>query len=722
MSSVLRWPCQSFAGPIIAASLAVTLSLGVVPSALCQETKEAAVPAGESKPDEGATKDAAQEPPQNPFPEAIKVPDGILEGGTAWLNTDQPIDLKDLKGKIVVLDFWTYCCINCMHVLPDLKFLEEKYPNQLVVIGVHSAKFDNEKVSESIRDAIMRYEIKHPVVNDSEMVIWRKFGTQAWPTLALIDPEGNYCGSQSGEGNRELFDNVIGKLIDYHRAKGTLNEKPLTFTTEASKAQPTPLRYPGKVLADAAGKRLFVTDSNHNRIVVSSMTGEIQQLIGSGTSGLKDGSFESAEFNRPQGTALVGNILYVADTENHAIRAVDLESKTVSTLAGTGKQGTPGVQLTGPCLETPLNSPWSIAAVGDTLYIAMAGPHQLWSHKIGSGIIGLFAGTGREDVINGPLLQSAFAQPSEIVADAKGEFLYVVDSEGSAIRKVATDVAGSVTTIAGTSELPRGQSLFAFGDIDETGDKARFQHPLGVAISGETLFVADSYNHKIKQIDLKTNAVTSWFGTKPADAAATAANRSAELLGEPGGLAIAEGQLFVADTNNHRIISIDIASKKPTVIEFPGLTPPTPTKPSAEPEKTDMIQLDPQKVAVGDKVTFNVALTIPEGNKLNTLAPVTWEVSAEGDQQVIAADVLGSRDEATTNEQNVATFAVPLSKMPGDASLILKMTFSYCGTEENALCHLATATWKLPVTVTSEGGTGEIQLTFPNPDKGPAAP
>ncbi len=155
------------------------------------------------------------------------------------------------------------------------------------------------------------------------------------------------------------------------------------------------------------------------------MTGEIQQLIGSGTSGLKDGSFESAEFNRPQGTALVGNILYVADTENHAIRAVDLESKTVSTLAGTGKQGTPGVQLTGPCLETPLNSPWSIAAVGDTLYIAMAGPHQLWSHKIGSGIIGLFAGTGREDVINGPLLQSAFAQPSEIVADAKGEFLYV---------------------------------------------------------------------------------------------------------------------------------------------------------------------------------------------------------------------------------------------------------------------------------------------------------
>jgi thiol-disulfide isomerase/thioredoxin len=190
----------------------------------------------------------AAEAPQNPFPEAVMVPDGILEGGTEWLNTSQPLDLKDLRGKIVVLDFWTYCCINCMHVLPDLKFLEEKYGNQLVVIGVHSAKFDNEKVSQSIRDAIVRYEIQHPVVNDSEMLIWRKFGTRAWPTLALIDPEGKYAGSQSGEGNRELFDNVIGKLVEYHRWKGTLDETPIVFQSEASKVQPTPLRYPGKGL------------------------------------------------------------------------------------------------------------------------------------------------------------------------------------------------------------------------------------------------------------------------------------------------------------------------------------------------------------------------------------------------------------------------------------------------------------------------------------------
>lgn len=721
------WPCSFRVS--LKRTITLALALGVLSGSMtstcrAQDTnstdqpKEPAPPAQQEsteKKDDGEQKEVT-EPPLNPFPEAVKVPDGILEGGTAWLNTEQPIDLTDLKGKIVVLDFWTYCCINCMHVLPDLKFLEEKYPNQLVVIGVHSAKFDNEKVSQSIRDAIMRYEIQHPVVNDSEMVIWRKFGTSAWPTLALVDPEGNYCGSQSGEGNRELFDNVIGKLVEYHRWKGTLDEKPIVFQSEASKVKPTPLRYPGKVLADATGKRLFVTDSNHNRIVVSSLDGAVQQIIGSGRSGMKDGAFDAAEFNRPQGTALVGNTLYVADTENHAIRAIDLDAKTVKTLAGTGTQGTPGVQTSGPCLETPLNSPWSMVAANGTLYIAMAGPHQVWAHKIGSDTIGVFAGSGREDVVNGPLLQSAFAQPSEIVADAGGKFLYLVDSEGSAIRKIATDPTGTVTTIAGTSELPRGQSLFAFGDIDDVGDKARFQHPLGISISGETLYVADSYNHKIRQIDLKTNAVTTWLGSKDVAASADAtAAKPPEVLGEPGGLSLADGLLFVADTNNHRILSVEVATKKVTVLAMTGLTPPSPPKASSVPETTGAVQLDPQKVAMGDKLTFNVALTIPEGNKRNELAPATWEIFVEGEQTVISADAIGSRDEATVNEQNVATFTVPLSGKPGDANLIVRMSFGYCGTEENALCHLATATWKLPISVTAEGGTSEVQLTFPKP-------
>jgi thiol-disulfide isomerase/thioredoxin len=677
-----------------------------------ENAPEAKTEAGaESGPSQIAKKSAApDEPPQNPFPQAVAVPDGILDGGTEWLNTSHPIDLKDLRGKVVLLDFWTYCCINCIHVLPDLKYLEEKYGNQLVVIGVHSAKFDNEKVSQNIRDAILRYEIQHPVINDSEMLLWRKFGVQAWPTLALVDPEGKYAGSQGGEGNRELFDNVIGKLVEYHRWKGTLDETPIVFESEASKIKPTPLRYPGKVLADAAGKRLFITDSNHNRIVVTTLDGELQQLIGSGRIGRTDGTFEEAEFNRPQGTVLVGNKLYVSDTENHLLRVVDLETKMVSTLAGTGEQGPPGGKVRGPLLETPLNSPWSIAPMGETLYIAMAGPHQIWSHKLGSNVIGVFAGSGREDVINGSLTASAFAQPSEIVADSAGRSLYLVDSEGSAIREIVP-ARNKVTTIAGTSELPRGQSLFAFGDVDGVGAQARFQHPLGIAIAGENLLVADSYNHKLRAVNPKTGKTTTWAGTgDPGDSVEPLA------LNEPGGLSVAEGRLFVADTNNHRILSIDLATQKALVLPITGLTPPSPAKRGAAvPDSSDAINVDAQKIAVTDKLKFAVTLTIPEGFKRNDLAPVTWEVFAEGEQALVAADLLGARDEATTNDQNVAQFELPLNGQPGEATLIVRMSYGYCGTEENALCRLASAAWKIPVVLNTEGGVAEIALTFPQP-------
>ncbi|MFN8711180.1 MAG: thioredoxin family protein, partial [Planctomyces sp.] len=163
------------------------------------ETPESAEPADSAKPEAtqpGKPTDDTAKPdaPEDPFAGAMVVPDGILDGGAEWLNTSRPLSIRDLRGKIVLIDFWTYCCINCMHVLPDLKYLEEKYPDQLVVIGVHSAKFENEKLSQNIRDAIQRYEIRHPVVNDNEMLIWRKFGTRAWPTLALIDAEGRYIG------------------------------------------------------------------------------------------------------------------------------------------------------------------------------------------------------------------------------------------------------------------------------------------------------------------------------------------------------------------------------------------------------------------------------------------------------------------------------------------------------------------------------------------------
>jgi DNA-binding beta-propeller fold protein YncE len=671
------------------------------------ETSAPAAPADEAQKAEPA---ADAEPPQNPFPNAVEVPAGILEGGTEWLNTPQPLDLKDLKGKIVLLDFWTYCCINCMHVLPDLKYLEEKYPNELVVIGVHSAKFDNEKVSQSIRDAILRYEIQHPVVNDSEMLIWRKFGTRAWPTLALVDPEGRYAGSQSGEGNRELFDTVIQKLIEYHRWKGTLDETPIVFESEASKATPTPLRYPGKVLADPGGQRLFVTDSNHNRIVMTDLQGAVMQVIGSGQAGRRDGSFQDAQFFRPQGTCLVNEMLYVADTENHLIRRIDLQTQRVETLAGTGTQGTPGLLTQGPLLTTPMNSPWSIAHVNGTLYIAMAGPHQVWSHPLGTDQIGVYAGSGREDVINGSLAESAFAQPSEIVADPEGRFLYLVDSEGSAIRRIPVDSAGEVTTLAGTSELPRGQSLFAFGDIDDVGEKARFQHPLGITFAGSRLFVADSYNHKIREIEPGTGRVTTWAGTGKAGSSLEPLQ-----LNEPGGLTAAAGTLFVADTNNHRVLSIDTATKKIVVLPMTGLAPPEPPRQSTAPDLTGAIELPSQTLNAGETLKFAVTLAIPDGYKRNDLAPVTWEVFVEGDQPIVPSEALGGRDESDVDDQSVARFELPLTGKPGETTLILKMSFGYCGIEEDALCRLASAVWKIPVVVNTDGGSNNVQLTFPMP-------
>src|SRR5579883_1424391 len=262
-----------------------------------------------------------------------------LDGGTAWLNTAGPLKLKDLKGKVVLLDFWTLCCINCIHILPDLAKLEKKYPNELVVIGVHSAKFDSEKVTANIRKAVLRYEIAHPVVNDAEHKIWSRYQISSWPSFALIDPEGKYIGQTSGEGQYELLDRVIGKVIKEAKEKGTLDEKPIRFDlVRYRETGDTPLFFPGKVLADEASKRLFIADSTHHRVVVTDLDGNKVAVAGTGTPGRNDGRFEDARFDDPQGMALDGETLYVADRKNHLIRAVDLRAKTVSTVAGTGRQ------------------------------------------------------------------------------------------------------------------------------------------------------------------------------------------------------------------------------------------------------------------------------------------------------------------------------------------------------------------------------------------------
>jgi thiol-disulfide isomerase/thioredoxin len=514
----------------------------------------------------------------NPYEVRIAAPP--IEGG-AWVNTAKPLSLQDFRGRFVLLDFWTYCCINCMHVLPELKKLEHAYPNELVVVGIHSAKFAGEQVTDNIREAALRYEIEHPIVNDAELTIWRRYGVRSWPTLLLIDPVGDVVWYASGERTFEDMKAVIDRGLPFYKAKGLLRPAPRPEIIGEEQAASTPLRFPGKVLVDEAGKRLFVADSNHNRIVAATLEGQVQHTIGTGQIGHADGGFRQCSFNHPQGMAIVGDLLYVADTENHLLRKVNLQAQQVTTIAGTGEKGGAlfgGARVQSRPRETPLASPWSLWVSGDRLYIAMAGPHQLWWMPLDESTIELFAGNGREDIADGPLVPSepykpgaaSFAQPSELTSD--GTNLFVADSEGSTVRSVPLSGKGKVRTLVGLTG-----TLFEFGDVDGRGREVRMQHPLGVAWSEGKLYVADTYNNKIKAIDVKRRMCHTIAGNGKPGRQDAAEGGDAEF-NEPGGIWAADGKLFVADTNNHAIRVVELAAPhRVTTLELQGLTAPRPT-------------------------------------------------------------------------------------------------------------------------------------------------
>ncbi len=488
-----------------------------------------------------------------------KVPAPELDGGTAWLNTASPLKLKDLRGRIVLLDFWTLCCINCIHTLPDLARLEAKYPGVLVVIGVHTPKFPNEKKTESIRKAILRYQVSHPVVNDADLILWRRYGVNSWPTLVLIDPEGNYYGRIAGEGGYEILDEHIGKLVKEYRAKKMLNERPLKFElARFSEAGTSPLFFPGKVLADAKSNRLFIADSTHHRVVITDLEGRHIATAGCGVEGLRDGAFAAAKFSDPQGMALVGETLYVADRKNHAIRALNLKAKTVTLVAGTGHQDRGGRGKAGPGLKIGLNSPWDLLARGNKLFIAMAGHHQIWTFDLKTHRVAPYAGDGDENLHDGSLAESKFAQPSGLATD--GFLLYVADSEISAIRSLPMGGNGTVKTVV-------GEGLFEFGDVNGVGSKVRLQHALGVAAHQGKLYVADTYNSKIKVIDPLRRSCATFVG-EPGGWLSSA------TFNEPGGLSFAGDKLYVADTNGHRIRVVDMNTRAVTTLQLQGVTAP----------------------------------------------------------------------------------------------------------------------------------------------------
>ncbi|HEX7078079.1 MAG TPA: thioredoxin-like domain-containing protein, partial [Candidatus Eisenbacteria bacterium] len=488
----------------------------------------------------------------------------------AWLNTDRPLLLgKELRGHVVLLDFWTYCCINCMHVLPDLAYLEEKYRNEpFLVIGVHSAKFENEGHRQTVRAAISRYEIAHPVIVDEGMRLWSEYTVKSWPTLVLIGADGRVVGGVAGEGNRHVLDEAIGKALEEARAAGILAAEPVRFERERSVRAATGLAFPGKVLADPASERLYVADSNHNRVVVATLPDErgrsrLVAVVGSGRVGRDDGPAERATFHHPQGLALMDGLLLVADTENHMVRSVNLETWEVATVAGTGEQSYDRAGGKRGAAQG-LNSPWDLAAEGSTCYIAMAGHHQIWRMDLPVALCRAWAGTGRENIVDGPCETAALAQPSGL--SLAGNFVYFADSEVSAVRRIDM-AAEQVQTLV-------GKGLFHFGDVDGPAAKAKLQHPLGVAAWRDKVLVADTYNHKIKELDPAALDIRTILG----DGRPGSEREGALALFEPGGLHVAGDVLYVADTNNHRVVRVTLEDLAWSEVTIEGLEAPAPER------------------------------------------------------------------------------------------------------------------------------------------------
>lgn len=408
-----------------------------------------------------------------------------------------------------------------------MRKLEELFRSELVVIGVHSGKYHAERITERIRDASIRLDAEHPTVNDRQFRVWRSYAVSAWPTLVVVDPEGHVVGTRPGEFTAEMLTPFITSLVDSAEAKGVLKREVTNFKPDPPTIAPVRLRYPGKVVVD--GSRIAIADSGNHRILVGTLSPDgqrvtIERVAGKGERGFDNGT--SASFDSPQGMAFVGDMLYVADTGNHAIRAIELSSGTVSTLAGTGQQ----LRTRADRENGAMSSPWDLVIKDKVMYTAMAGVHQIWALDMATGRLRIHAGTGAENIQDSPNSEALLAQPMGITASS--DRLYFADAESSAIRWTEPRDDGITGTVVGTG-------LFDFGDVDGTGDHVRMQHQQGIARASDgRLLVADSYNDALKWVDPAARSATTWI----------------RGLHEPGGVACGPEHAYVADTNAHQIL------------------------------------------------------------------------------------------------------------------------------------------------------------------------
>ncbi|WP_431679798.1 NHL domain-containing thioredoxin family protein [Kitasatospora sp. KL5] len=461
----------------------------------------------------------------------VRAPELVGKGG--WLNTGgKDLTLADLRGKIVIADFWTFCCINCLHVLDELRELEEKHRDTVVIVGVHSPKFVHEADHRAVVDAVARYEVHHPVLDDPELATWKQYAVRAWPTLVVIDPEGYVVAQHAGEGHAHAIAALVEELEAEHGAKGTLRRGDGPYV--APEPQAGDLKFPGKAVRLPDGHYL-VADSGHHSLVELAEDGEtVLRRIGDGERGLVDGT--SPRFSEPQGLALVPEGLgldydvVVADTVNHALRGVRLADGSVTTLAGTGRQWWQGSATGGAAREVDLSSPWDVAWFDGRVWIAMAGVHQLWAYDPAAGTVEVAAGTTNEGLVDGPAAEAWFAQPSGLAVSADGERLWVADSETSAVRWVSRGTF-TVHTAVGTG-------LFDFGHRDGAADQALLQHPLGVTVLPDgSVAIADTYNHALRRFDPASGEVTTL----------------ATDVREPSGAVVVDGDIVVVESARHRL-------------------------------------------------------------------------------------------------------------------------------------------------------------------------
>lgn len=604
--------------------------------------------------------DAASSPAPVSRRARVRAPELTGKGG--WLNTGgKELTLADLRGKCVIVDFWTFCCINCLHVLDELRELEEQHRDTLVIIGVHSPKFVHEAEHAAVVDAVERYGVEHPVLDDPELATWKQYAVRAWPTLVVIDPEGYVVAQHAGEGHAHAIAKLVEELEAEHEAKGTLHRGEGPYVAPEPVA--TDLRFPGKALLLPSGNFL-VSDTTRHQLVELAADGEsVVRRVGSGERG-----FGPGQFNEPQGLALLDeNTVVVADTVNHALRALDLTTGAVSTLAGTGKQWWQGSPTSGPALEVDLSSPWDVAVFGGKVWIAMAGVHQLWTYDPEAGTVEVAAGTTNEGLVDGPGPEAWFAQPSGLAAT--GERLWVADSETSALRWV--DLDGHVHTAVGTG-------LFDFGHRDGDAAQALFQHPLGVtALPDGSVAVADTYNHALRRYDPATEQVTTL----------------ATDLREPSDAVLVGEDIVVVESARHRLTRLRLPEEAVRVESVAHRTQRAATE------------------VAGGRLALDVIFQAPAGQKLDTrYGPSTrLLVSATPPELLASGDGAGTdlareltlNPEITEGVLHVSAMAASCDDDPAN---------------EYPACHVHQQDWGVPVRV-AEGGADRLPLVLAGMDE-----